>query len=302
MATIYTFGEKFYPIETTVYSKYLTSAKLIGDSSSASAIRLAAWSVNPGDEIIIDYSAMGSVTVLATLPGGNLSTSRFYIAASPNLTADTSIQSVLNPVEITGESKFRFTVPANCYFVVFGKGNGGTPNLTTTSVLGSKKGANGWNVANINKYSSTALIPTITTLNNARISSAKVLNGVTGPYLYYINKANFTNYQGGQLKIGYPSSLELKFFTSTYNSTGSGRTVNGPYTPTSTETVDGITYYTFDTPANTLNFYITYESAGSWISGQSGGTVIDLGLLSVEISKKEWQISDIYKRANGAWS
>ena len=165
-----------------------------------------------------------------------------------------------------------------------------------------KYGANGWSVANINEYSSSTLVPTITKLNNARISSAKVLNGVTGPYLYYVNKSNFTNYQGGQLKISYPSSLELKFFTSTYNSTGSGRTAYGPQTPVSTETVDGITYYTFNTPANNLHFYITYASGTNWISGQSGGTVINLELLNVEISKKGWQTGDIYKRSSGAWS
>lgn len=302
MATIYRFGEKFYPMETAVYGKYLTSAKLISDSSTPSTKRLAAWSVNPGDEIILDYTALGSVTVVATLPSGNLSTSRFYIAASSNLTAGTSIQSVVNPVAITGESKFRFTVPADCYYVVFGKGNGSGSNLNTASVSASKKGANGWNVANINKYSSSTLIPAITTLANARISSAKVLNGVTGPYLYYINKNNFINYQGGQLKISYPSSLALKFFTSIYNSTGSGKTAGGPLTPVSTETVDGVTTYTFNTPADNLYFYITYESGGNWISGQSGGTVIDLGLLNVEVSKKEWQIGDIYKRSSGAWS
>ena len=110
-------------------------------------------------------------------------------------------------------------------------------------------------------YGDAEIVPRVSTVNNMQIryvSRRWQTLAATGPHL---NTAIINSYQGKIIRIGYDSSIPLTFFAGA--STGRNQSVYMiASSGITTETINGITYYTFALPATTYLF-ICYNTGGT---------------------------------------
>lgn len=147
-------------------------------------------------------------------------------------------------------------------------------------------------------YGDAEIVPTVSTVDSMRIlyvSQKWQTSAATGPHL---NTVRINSYQGKIIRIGYNSSIPLTFFAgestnrnqSVYMIASSGIT---------TETINGITYYTFALPAKTYLF-ICYISSGTDTNANYQGVIPSS--IAIKGDGKQWNSGDIYKSANNIWS
>lgn len=148
-------------------------------------------------------------------------------------------------------------------------------------------------------YGDAEIVPTISTVNNMQIRYVsgrwQTSSASGGPYL---NTAKINSYQGKIIRIGYNSSVPLTFFTG--KSTGRNQPVyNIASSGITTETINGITYYTFALPATTYLF-ICYNTGGTDTNATYWGVIPSS--IAIKGDGKQWNNGDVYKSANNIWS
>ena len=147
-------------------------------------------------------------------------------------------------------------------------------------------------------YGDAEIVPRVSTVNNMRIlyvSNRWQTSAATGPHL---NTAIINSYKGKIIRIGYNSSIPLTFFAGA--STGRNQSVYEiASSGITTETINGITYYTFALPATTYLF-ICHTSSGTDTKAIYEGTIPDS--IAIKSDGKQWNSGDIYKSANNIWS
>lgn len=147
-------------------------------------------------------------------------------------------------------------------------------------------------------YGDAEIVPRVSTVDNMRIlyvSNRWQTSAVTGPHL---NTARINSYEGKIIRIGYNSSIPLTFFAgaSTLRNQSVQMILSSRIT---TETINGITYYTFALPAKTYLF-ICHISTGTGTEATYEGTIPSS--IAIKGDGKQWNSGDIYKSANNIWS
>lgn len=142
-------------------------------------------------------------------------------------------------------------------------------------------------------YGDAEIVPRVSTVNNMQIQYVRrwQTSSKTGSHL---NTAIINSYKGKIIRIGYNSSIPLTFFAGA--STGRNQSVymiasNG----ITTETINGITYYTFALPATTYLF-ICFTSSGTGTNAIYEGVIPSS--IVIKGDGKQWNSGDIYKFTN----
>lgn len=144
-------------------------------------------------------------------------------------------------------------------------------------------------------YGDAEIVPTVSTVSRMRIlyyspEYRYQTSGATGPHL---NTIRINLYPRSTIKIGYNSSVPLTFFY------GTSVSRNQPVylilsSEITTETINGITYYTFTLPTSTYLFIC--QSSGNEYNGVTPSSIVIKG------NDKQWNNGDVYKSANNIWS
>lgn len=146
-------------------------------------------------------------------------------------------------------------------------------------------------------YGDAEIVPEVSTVDNMRIYYSSEYSyqtsAVTGPHL---NIARINSYKEKIIRIGYDSSIPLTFFSGAYTRRNQPVYIilNNKIT---TETINGITYYTFALPARTYLF-ICKRMAG--LDKTYEGVIPSS--IAIKDDGKQWNSGDIYKSANNIWS